>query len=331
MKLFAATCCLCLLWTSTPASAQKPRLSGTGGGGTLLNLNGRMADGVSTTAVALTGAGELALPGLFPRWNVRAAAGLDLAFFAGTAFVGNVTLLVGVSRPFLFLSQTWEAGVTAGPALTVAPTRDAGSTWTSTVVKLDLRCDTCPLGAGVYVKLQQIWMSNVADPWMLGAGLEVRFDFSGRPAPIVMPEARRQTGGDGPVVKPVDDNDPDGDGVKGPTDLCPSSARGAKVEVNGCEAVADGMELDAGMFAAGSAALTATGEQECRRVVELLNQNAQLAIVFQVTAADEELANLRFMAISKKLQELGIPGRRVMSGTRAGTPESITLAFRLLL
>jgi len=330
MKLFAATCCLCLLWASAPASAQKPRLSGTGGGGLLLNLNDRMAEGVSTNAVAITGAGEIALPGIFPRWNVRASAGLDLAFFAGTAFVGNVTLLVGVSRPFLFLSQTWEAGVTAGPALTVAPTRDAGSTWTSTIVKLDLRCDTCPLGAGVYVKLQQIWMTDVADPWMLGAGLEVRFDFAGRPAPIVMPVAGRKPAGD-PVAKPVESDDPDGDGVKGATDLCPSSARGAKVEVNGCEAVADGMELDAGMFAAGSAALSAIGEQECRRVAELLNQNAQLAIVFQVTAADEELANLRFLAISKKLQELGIPGRRVMSGTRAGTPESITLAFRLLL
>ncbi|PKN44912.1 MAG: hypothetical protein CVU59_10515 [Deltaproteobacteria bacterium HGW-Deltaproteobacteria-17] len=331
MKLLATACCLCLLWTSAPAMAQGPRLSGTGGGGTLLNLNDRMADGVSTTAVALTGAGELALPGIFPRWNVRASAGLDLAFFAGTAFVGNVTLLVGVSRPFLFLSQTWEAGVTAGPALTLAPTRDAGSLWTSTVVKLDLRCDTCPLGAGLYVKLQQIWMSDVADPWMLGAGVEVRFDFAGKPAPIVMPVAGRKPGGVTTVVKPVDSDDPDGDGVRGATDLCPSSGRGAKVEANGCEAVADGMELDGGMFAAGSAALTVAGEQECRRVAELLNQNAQLAIVFQVTAADEELANLRFLAISKKLQELGIPGRRIMSGTRAGTPESITLAFRLLL
>jgi len=331
MKLFAATCCLCLLFASAPAAAQKTRLSGTGGGGVLLNLNNRMAEDVSTSAVALTGAGELALPGLLPLWNVRAAAGVDLALFPGTAFVGNVSLLAGLARPFLFLSQTWEIGVTAGPALTVAPTRDAGSTWISTIVKVDLRCDTCPLGAGFYVKLQQIWMSGVADPWMFGAGIEVRFDFSGRPAPIVMPVGGESKTGGNPVVKPVESDDPDSDGVKGAADVCPSSAAGAKVGVNGCEGVADGMELAPGMFSAGGSSLTASGERECRRLAELLNQNAQLAVVLQVTAGDEELANLRYLSIAKKLQELGIPGKRLMSGTRAGTPESITLAFRLLL
>lgn len=324
-------CLMIFLLVSAPAAAQKTRLSGTGGGGVLLNLNERMAEGVSTSAVALVGAGELALPGLFPNWNVRAAAGLDLAFFSGTAFVGNLSLLAGVARPFSFLSQSWEFGLTAGPAFTLAPTRDAGSTWVSSIVKIDLRCENCPLGAGVYVKLQQIWMSGVADPWMVGAGLEVRFDFAGRPAPIVMPVAGVKEATDGHAAKPVDSADPDTDGVLGATDICPSSAAGAKVGPNGCEAVADGMELAPGMFSAGGSSLTTLGERECHRLAELLNQNAQLAVVLQVTAADEELANLRFLSISKKLQELGIPGKRVMSGTRAGTPESITLAFRLLL
>jgi len=339
MKQFAAILCLCLLGASTPANALEPRLSATGGGGVLLNLNDRMAEGVSTTAVALRGAGELALPGLLPDLNVRIAAGLGMAMFPGTAFVGDLALLAGIAKPFPFLSQSWEAGVAFGPAFTLAPTRDAGSTWVSTQLKLDLRCETCPLGAGVYILIQQLWMDGVEDPWMFGAGLEVRFDFVGGPPPVVMPVAGDPTPRktpDGPVVDP---EDPDGDGVKGAADACPTSGAGvkvgadsgAKVGADGCEAVADGMSLADGMFAPGGSTLTATGERECRRLAELVLRNAQLAVVVQVTAADDELANLRFLAISKKLLELGVPGKRILSGTRAGTPDSVTLAFRLLL
>lgn len=331
MKLFAATC-LCLLFAAAPAAAQGPRLSVTGGGGTLLNLNDRMAEGVSSTAVALTGAGELTLSGLHPAVPpLRIAAGLDLAFFAGTAFVGNASLLLGVARPLTFLGLGWEAYATLGPAFTLAPTRDAGSTWVSTLVKAGLRCESCPLGAGVYLQLQQIWMSDVKDPWMLGAGLEVRFDLRGRPAPVVMPADPGKKPEKTPTASPVDPEDPDGDGVKGVTDACPTSGVGAKVGLDGCEAVADGMALAEGMFTAAAATLTATGERECRRLAELVGRNAQLAVVVQVTAADDDLANLRYLAISKKLQELGIPGKRILSGTRAGSPESVTLAFRLLL
>ncbi len=336
MKLFPAIClsllCAVLPVTVRPAAAQGPRLSVTGGGGTLLNLNDRMAEGVSTTAIVLTGAGELTLAGLHPAiWPLRVAAGLDLAFFAGTAFVGNASLLVGVAKPFTFAGLGWEAFATLGPAFTLAPTRDAGSTWVSTVVKAGLRCESCPLGAGVYVALQQIWMSDVKDPWMFGAGLEVRFDLYGRPAPVVMPAdpgKKPEKTPDGPAVDP---EDPDGDGVKGAADACPTSGAGAKVGADGCETVADGMALADGLFAPGGATLTTIGERECRRLSELLGRNAQLAVVLQVTAADDDLANLRYLAISKKLQELGVPGKRILSGTRAGSPESVTLAFRLLL
>jgi hypothetical protein len=321
-----------LLSTALAAAAQEPRLSVTGGGGTLLNLNDRMAEGVSATAIALTGAGELTLPDLHPALPpLRVATGLDLAFFSGSAFVGNVSLLVGVAKPFTFAGLGWEAYATLGPAFTLAPTRDAGSTWVSTVVKAGLRCESCPLGAGVYVSLQQIWMSDVKDPWMFGAGLEVRFDLHGRPAPVVMPVdpgKKPVKTPDGPAVDP---EDPDGDGVKGATDACPSSGAGARVDANGCETVADGMALADGLFAPGGATLTTIGERECRRLAELLGRNAQLAVVLQVTAADDDLANLRYLAISKKLQELGVPGKRILSGTRAGSPESVTLAFRLLL
>jgi len=331
MKLIAATF-LCILCAAAPVAAQQNRLSISGGGGTLINLNDRMAEGISANAVALTGAGELTLPGLLPQLPpLRLAAALDLALFPGTAFVGDLALLAGVAKPFVFLGGGWEAFVTLGPALTIAPTRDAGSTWVSTLLKAGLRCENCPLGAGIYVKLQQIWMSGVADPWMIGAGVEVRFDLFGRPPPVVLPAGLEVKPEPKTEMATGDPEDADADGVKGSADLCPTSATGAKVGVNGCEAVADGMELAAGMFAAGASQLTTVGEREARRVAELLNQNAQLAVVLQVTAADEELANLRFMAISKKLSELGIPGKRVMAGTRAGTPESITLAFRLLL
>ncbi len=331
MRLSAAICCLCLLGASLPVDAREPRLSATGGGGVLLNLNDRVAEGVSTTAVALRGAGELALSGLLPDLNVRVAAGLGLALFPGTAFVGDLVLLAGVAKPFPFLSQSWEAGVAFGPAFTLAPTRDAGSTWVSTQLKLDLRCETCPLGAGVYVLVQQIWMDDVADPWMFGAGVEVRFDFAGGPSPVVMPVAGDPSPRKTPAGPAVDPDDPDADGVKGAADACPTSGSGVKVDATGCEAVADGMALADGLFAPGGSTLTATGERESRRLAELVLRNAQLAVVVQVTAADDELANLRFLAISKKLVELGVPGKRILSGTRAGSPDSVTLAFRLLL
>jgi len=77
--------------------------------------------------------------------------------------------------------------------------------------------------------------------------------------------------------------------------------------------------------------LTPSGERECLRVAELLAANGQLAVVLQVTAATDTLAQTRFSAISRRLQELGVPAARILPETRAHPSESVTLSFRLLL
>ncbi len=305
--------------------ATEPRLSATGGGGVMLNLNGRMADGVSATAIALGAGGEMSMPRLLGEWDLRGVFGLDMAVFPGTAFVGDALLMAGAARQFHFLSQIWDMAFSAGPALTLAPTRDAGARWVSTRLQADLRCETCPFGAGISLFLQQIWMSNAADPWMLGISLTVRFDFWGKPArrmPVRTASA--------PAV-PVNAQDEDGDGVLLEADRCPHSSPGAKVQANGCEAVADGMKLAAGIFAAGSADLTAVGERECARVAELMAANPQLALVLQVGAATDALAQARFLALFRKLEALGVAPARILSEVRAQPSEDVTLSFRLVL
>lgn len=324
MKIFTLFC-LCIVCPIS-AVATELHISGRGGGGILQNLNERMADGVSSIAPAFNGSGAISLPQIWGAWDANACAGLDIALFPGTAFVGDLSLQLGVSRPFSFLTMSWDAALGGGPALTFAPTRDAGSWWLSTVLRLDLRCKTCPMGAGIYVRLQQIWMANVTDPWMLGIGISVQFDLYGRSTFKKQSVHTTQ-----PVVTPTHLEDEDGDGVLTTVDRCPHSLLGAKVQENGCETVADGMPISTPIFVDGQAVLTPLGERECLRLSELLTVNTQLALVLQVSAATNVLAQAQFTALSQCLQKQGVPATRILPETRTHPTEAVTLSFRLLL
>jgi hypothetical protein len=112
-----------------------------------------------------------------------------------------------------------------------------------------------------------------------------------------------------PAASAVDPEDEDGDGVIKNADRCPHSLPSAKVQTNGCEAVADGMPFSAQAFVDGADVLTPAGERECLRVAELLAANAQLAVVLQVAAATDALAQHALRRFRAGSRNWGFPLR----------------------
>ncbi|MBU1221655.1 hypothetical protein KKF97_17775 [Myxococcota bacterium] len=323
---------------SGKAFSQEPsvRFTTVYNGGYTLNLNSRMDEGVSTSGFSMGIREEVRI--IFKKWALRGSAYTELSIFPGFAWTWFTGLMGQYERPVKFLNRSWILGAGYGFAWGLVPTRDADIKFYNSTVKLDLRTFISKnYFAGLYLRYDQIHMTDVKDPMFFSVGLE--FGKSENPySDMILPEdvakvatpAKKTPEVKKPVVTGTPD-DLDGDGVKNDRDTCPSSLKGREVDETGCRTISDGMVFEKLSFEKGSAKLTADGELEVKRIVEILKAKTSINIVIIVRSADKNLATKKADTIELRLRQAGIDSKRIKTDAQAGAEEKITFNFELKL
>ncbi|MBN2723826.1 MAG: hypothetical protein JXR95_07140 [Deltaproteobacteria bacterium] len=317
-------------------------------GGYSFNLNSAMDDGVSTNGPAFGATGEFKFD--FQLFTLRTGIFADISVYPGIAWTLQTGAIAQYVRTVHFIDRDFEIAGGYGFSAVIAPTRDAGFTYTGSTVKVDLRTEVSEdFSAGFYIRYDQIHMGEFKDPKFLGFGIEVTWGKSiNKPvvkfaepkstAKKLTPVKNSKPGNtSGNSVKPNDNtqnnnispDDTDGDGVKNSIDKCPTSRMGEKVDEKGCKSVHDGMKFKDLVFESGKSLISNKAEVEIKRLSEILQANPEIHVVIVVRDKDQTLASKKADVIEYKLKEMKISSDRIKIDAKAGEKEDVYFNFLL--